>query len=83
MIGSGKVNKNMYHIFAIKSENQEVFWTFHVAVMQSTARKCTRKCAAIRPIVVFHSSGQGHPTFNISHFTHRVKLFFVESKKET
>ena len=26
-----KVNKNMYHIFSIKSENQDVFWTFHVA----------------------------------------------------
>ena len=24
-----KVNKNMYHIFSIKSENQDVFWTFH------------------------------------------------------
>ena len=47
-----KVNNNMYHIFSIKSENQEVFF-------KSTARKCTRKCAAIRPIVVFHSSGQG------------------------
>ena len=78
-----KVNKNMYHIFSIKSENQEVFWAFHVAVMQINGKECTRKCAAIRPIVVFHSSGQGHPTFNFSHFTHRVRLFFVESKMES
>ena len=78
-----KVNKNMYHILSIKSENQEVFGRFTLQSCKSTARKCTRKCAAIRPIVVFHSSGQAHPTFNFSHFTHRVRLFFVESKMES
>ena len=58
------VNKNMYHISSIKSENQEVFWTFHVAVMQINGKEMyKRKRAAIRPIVVFfHSSGQGHST---------------------
>ena len=56
---------------------------FTLQSCKSTARKCTRKCAAIRPIVVFHSSGQGHPTSNFSHFTHRVRLFFVESKMES
>ena len=78
-----KVNKNMYHISSIKSENQEVFWTFHVAVMQINGKEMYKKCVAIRPIVVFHSSGQGHPTFNFSHFIHRVRLFYVESKKES
>ena len=78
-----KVNKNMCHIFSIKSENQEVFWTFHVAVMQINGKEMYKNFAAIRPIVVFHSSGQGHPTFNFSHFTHRVRLFFVESKMES
>ena len=34
-----KVNKNMYHIFSIKSENQEVFWTFHVSVMQINGKE--------------------------------------------
>ena len=73
----------MYHIFSIKSENQEVFRTFHVAVMQINGKEMYKKPAAIRPIVVFHSSGQGHPTFNFSHFTHRVRLFFVESKMKS
>ena len=35
---------------------------FTLQSCKSTARKCTRKCAVIRPIVVFHSSGQEHPT---------------------
>ena len=52
-----KVNKNMYHIFSIKSENQEVFWTFHVAVMQINGKEMyKRKCATIRPIVVFFTA---------------------------
>ena len=33
-----KVNKNMYHISSRK-ENQEVFWTFHVAVMQINGKE--------------------------------------------
>ena len=41
-----------------KSEQER----FTLQSCKSTARKCTRKCAAIRPIVVFHSCGQGHPT---------------------
>ena len=44
MSGSRKVNKNMYHIFSIKSENQEVFWTtFHVAVMQTNGKEMYKK----------------------------------------
>ena len=47
MSGSGwaveKVNKNMYHIFSIKSENQEVFWTFQVAVMQINGKEMYKK----------------------------------------
>ena len=51
------VNKNMYHISSIKSENQEVFWTFHVAVMQINGKEMyKRKCATIRPIVVFSTA---------------------------
>ena len=38
-----KVNKNMYHISSIKSENQEVFWTFHVAVMQINGKEMYKK----------------------------------------
>ena len=34
-----KVNENMYHISSIKSENQEVFWTFHVSVMQINGKE--------------------------------------------
>ena len=38
-----KVKKNMYHIFSTKSENQEVFWTFHVAVMQINGKEMYKK----------------------------------------
>ena len=37
-----KVNKNMYHISSRK-ENQEVFWTFHVAVMQLKGKEMYKK----------------------------------------
>ena len=58
-----KVNKkNTYHISSIKSENQEVSGRFTLSLCKTAARKCTKKCAAVRPIVFFHSSGQGHPT---------------------
>ena len=57
-----KVNKNMCHISSIKRENKEAAGCFTLSSGKTTARKCTKKCAAIRPIVVFHSSGQGHPT---------------------
>ena len=43
MSGSGKVNKNMYHISSMKSENQEVFWTIHVAVMQIKIKEMYKK----------------------------------------
>ena len=36
-------NKKMYHISSIKSENQEVFWTFHVAVMQINGKEMYKK----------------------------------------
>ena len=49
MSGSGKVNKNMYHIFSIKSENPEVFWTFHVAVMQINGKEMYKKVCCNRP----------------------------------
>ena len=39
------------------SENEEVFWTFHAAVMQINGKEMyKRKCAAIRPIVVFFTA---------------------------
>ena len=38
-----KVNKNMYHISSTKSENQEVFWTFHAAVMQINGKEMYKK----------------------------------------
>ena len=43
MSGSGKVNTNMYHISSMKSENQEVFWTIHVAVMQINIKEMYKK----------------------------------------
>ena len=47
-----KVNKNMYHISSIKSENQEVFWTFHVVVMQIKGKEMYKKvCCNWTPIV--------------------------------
>ena len=73
-----KVNKNMYHISFIKSENQEVSGRFTLQSCKSTARKCTRKCAAIRPIVVFHSSGQGHPTTVFCKISVRRSKFCLE-----
>ena len=57
-----KVNKNMYHISSIERENHEVSGRFTLKSCKITARKCTKKCAAIRFFVVFHSSRQGHPT---------------------
>ena len=38
-----KVNKNMFHISFIKSEKQEVFWTFDVAVMQINGEEMYKK----------------------------------------
>ena len=38
-----KVNKNMCHISSFKSENQEVFWTFHFAVMQINGKEMYKK----------------------------------------
>ena len=39
MSGSGKVNNNMYYISSTKSENQDVLWTIHVAVMQISGKE--------------------------------------------
>ena len=38
-----KVNKNLYHISSVKSENQDVSWTFHVAVMQINVKEMYKK----------------------------------------
>ena len=46
--------------------------------INSTARKCTRNCAAIRPIVVFHSSGQVHTTTVFCKITVRRSKFCPE-----
>ena len=43
MSSCGKVNKNMYHISSMKSENQEVFWTIHGAVMQINGKEMYKK----------------------------------------
>ena len=43
MSGSRKVNKNMYHISSMKSENQELFCTIHVAVMQINGKEMYKK----------------------------------------
>ena len=48
-----KVNKNMYHIFSIKSENQEVFWTFHVAVMQINGKEMYKKSVLQLDLLLF------------------------------
>ena len=34
-----KVNKNMHHISSIKSENQDVFWTFHLCSSHANQRQ--------------------------------------------
>ena len=84
MSGSGKSEQeHVPHFLHKKVKTRKFSRRFTLQSCKSTARKCTRKCAAIRPIVVFHSFGQGHPTINFSHFTNRVRLFFVESKKES
>ena len=57
-----------------KSEQER----FTLQSCKSTARKCTRKCAAIRPIVVFHSSGQGLPTTVFCEISVRRKKFCLE-----
>ena len=42
-----KVNKDMYDISSIKRDNQEVSGRFTLKSCKTTARKCTKKCAAI------------------------------------
>ena len=64
--------------FLRKTRKPGSFWTFHVVVMQTTARKCTKKCAGIRPTVVFHSSGQGHPTTVFCKMSVRRSKFCLE-----
>ena len=59
MSGTGKSEQEHVPHFLHKNVNR----TFHVIVMQSKARKCTKKCAAIRPIVVFHNSGHQTTVF--------------------
>ena len=73
-----KVNKNMCHISSIKRENKEAAGCFTFSSCETTARKCTKKCAAIRPIVVFHSSGQGHPTTVFCKMSVRRSKFCLE-----
>ena len=45
MSGSGKSEQEHVPHFesSIKSENQEVFWTFHVAVMQINGKEMYKK----------------------------------------
>ena len=73
------MNKNMYHISSIKRDNQEVSGRFMLQSCKSMARKCTKKCASIRPIAVFHSSGQGlHPTTVFCKISVRRSKFSLE-----
>ena len=74
MSGTGKSEREHVPHFLHKNVNR----TFHVIVMQSKARKCTKKCAAIRPIVVFHNSGQGHPTTVFCKISVRRSKFCLE-----
>ena len=77
--GSGKSEQeHVPHFLHTKSENQEVSGRFTWQSCKSTARKCTRKSAAIRPIVVFHSSGQGHPTTVFCKISVRRSKFCLE-----
>ena len=56
MSGCGKVNKNMYHISSMKSENQEVFWMIHVAVMQINGKEKYKKvCCNLLDLLLFFS----------------------------
>ena len=65
MSGSRKSEQeHVPHFLHKKVKTRKFFGRFTLQSCKSTAGKCTRKCAAIRPIVVFHSSGQGHPTFD-------------------
>ena len=83
-----KVNKNMYHIFSIKSEKQgrflDVSRCSHANQRQGNVQESVLQLDLLYIYCFFfHSSDQGHPTFNLLHFTHRVRLFFVESKMES
>ena len=62
MSGSGKSEQDMYHTFSIKSENQEVFGTFHVAVMQINGKEMYKKRVVQLDLLLFFSQLQGHPT---------------------
>ena len=43
MSGSGKSEQEHVPHFLHKSENQEVFWTFHVAVMEIKGKEMYKK----------------------------------------
>ena len=64
--------------FPLEKKTRKFSGRFTLQSCKSTARKCTRKCAAIRPIVVFHSSGQGHPTTVFCKISVRRSKFCLE-----
>ena len=62
-----------------KVKTRMFYGRFTLQSCKSAARKCTRKCAAIRPIVgFFHSSGQGHPTTVFCKISVRRSKFCLE-----
>ena len=62
----------------LKVKTRKFSGRFTLQSCKSTARKCTRKCAEVWPIVVFHSSGQGHPMTVFCKISVRKSKFCLE-----
>ena len=79
MSGSGKSEQQQVpHFLHKKVKTRKFSGRFTLQSCKSTTRKCTRKCAAVRPIVVFHSSGQGQPTTAFCKMSVRRSKFYLE-----
>ena len=78
MSGSGKSEQEHVPHFLHEVKTRKFSGRFTLQSFKSTARKCTRNCAAIKPIVVFHSAGQGHPTTVFCKISVRRSKFCLE-----
>ena len=74
MSGTGKSEQKHVPHFLHKNENR----TFHVVLMQIKGKEMykIKRCAAIRPVVVFHNSG--HPTTVFCKISVRRSKFCLE-----
>ena len=79
MSGSGKSEQEHVPHSSIQRKNPGSFWTFHVVFTQNNGKEMYQKCAAVRPIVVFPSSGQGHPTTVFCKISVRRSKFFAKN----